>query len=439
MTNAQSFCCRSLAVICLAFSASAAGAQQLKWRLPDNYDDGEQTALAGHQSGLILEAHKTETTGGLGLWYRLGSRNGYKVVWGPSQRFPWDGTWPNVAMNNEGIVLFISSSGRFKSNSSLHYAVGQVNPYAGTNQSITWLTPNYHFDSGFHSSTAFNNNGVIVEVHESGSGGTGLYYRVGHLKDPSGGEFTIEWDSGDKGVKYDDGVNPQIAIDNSDEAIEVHQVTAEHYMHYRRGPIFGGKLNFGGSPRYDNNSSEASVALLDSGHVVEVHRQDDSVASARTGVLDSNDPERIEWSDSVEISDDDSDASRYPAVATNGTHAIATWTSLGFDITGILFSSVALLAPQEENPFQWAFPIRVVPRRTNRKVKARSPVSQKAVQPKSQSHGGASPAANHEKSKARSPVAQKAVQPKSQSHAGASLAGSNEKAKQRRNGQGNAP
>jgi hypothetical protein len=139
--------------------------------------------------------------------------------------------------------------------------------------------------------------------------------------------------------------------------------------------------------------------LLDSGHVAEVHRQDDSVASARTGVLDPNDPERIEWSDSVEISDADSDASRYPAVATNGTHAIGTWTSLSFDITGTLFSSVALLAPQEENPFQWAFPIRVAPRRTNRKAKVRSPVPQKAVQPKSQSHGGASLGGSNEKAK----------------------------------------
>jgi hypothetical protein len=440
MTNAQSFFCRSLAVICLAFSASAAEAQQLRWRLPDNYDDGEQTALAGHQSGLILEAHKTETTGGLGLWYRLGSRNGYKVVWGPSQRFPWDGTWPNVAMNNEGIVLFISSSGRFKSSSNLHYAVGQVNPYGGTNQSITWLTPNYHFDSGFHSSTAFNNNGVIVEVHESGSGGTGLYYRVGHLKDPSGGDFTIEWDSGDKGVKYDDGINPQIAIDNSDEAIEVHQVTAEHYMHYRRGPIFRGKINFGGSPRYDNDSQEATVMLLDNGGVVELHRGFTRGIFARTAILDPNSADKIIWSKATLISDFISGEARGPAVTTDGSHAIGTWTSFdtGFG-NGTLFSSNASLEPQEVVPFQSEIPIRVVPRRTNRKAMLRSLVPQKAVQPKLQAHGAASPGGNHGKAKVSSPVPQKAVQPKSHSHGGPRLAGSNEKAKPRREGHANAP
>jgi hypothetical protein len=393
------------------------------------------------------------------------------VTWGRSQRFPWDGTWPNVAISKEGYVVFIYSSGRYKTSSDLHYAVGMINPSGSLDQSITWLTPDsFHSDSGFHSSTAINDNGVIVEVHESGSGGTGIYYRVGHLKDPSGGDFTIEWDSGATGIRYDDGINPHIALNNSDEAIEVHQVTSEHYVHYRRGPVFRGKINFGGSPRYDNHSEEATVVLLDNGGVVELHRGADGGISARTGMLDPNSAEKIIWFNAAVISDIDSSEAFYPAVTTDGTHAIGTWTSSYLDHTvHNLFSSVASLEPQEEVPFQWEFPIRVVARRTDRKAKvrspapqkaiqpksqspggaspggnnakakARSPVPQKAVQPKSQTPGGASPGGNHEKAKARSPVPQKAVQPKSQSHGGASLAGSNEKAKPRRKGHGNAP
>jgi hypothetical protein len=471
MTNAQSFFCRSLAVICLALSANAAQAQTLTWSTPYEYDQGEQTSLSAHPTGLVLEAHKTYAIGGIGLWYRIGIRQGTTVTWGRSQSFPWEGTWPNVAISNEGYVVFIYSSGRYKTNSDLHYAVGMVNPYEGLDQSITWLTPDsIHFDSGFHSSTVINDNGVILEVHESGSGGTGLYYRVGHLKDPSGGDLTIEWDSGDKGVKYDDGVNPHIAINNSDQAIEVHQVTSEHYMHYRRGPIIRGKINFGGSPRYDNHSEEATVALLDNGGVVELHRGADQGISARTGILDPKVADKIIWFNAAEISNSDSSKAYYPAVTTDGTHAIGTWTSFSTSNTvGHLFSTVASLQPQEAVPFQWELPIRVVPRRADRKAKVRSrvlqtavqpklqahggasargnnekakahsPVPQKAVQPKSLSRGDASPAANHEKAKARSPVPQKAVQPKSQSHGGASLAGSNDKAKPRRKGQGNAP
>jgi hypothetical protein len=400
MNKMQLLIWHSLAMIGVALSANSAVAQSPRWSAAEKYDQGDETSLAVHQSGLVVEVHQSHAFGAETLWYHLGTLNGTSVTWGRSQGLPWTGSWPNVAISKEGYVLFVFSIQTRKDYSHLYYAVGQIDPQGGIDQSITWLTSESRlFDSGYHSSIAMNDNGVILEVHESGSGGGGLYYRVGHLEHPTGGDPSIAWDSGGYGIKYDDGINPHIALNNHDEAVEVHQVTSEHYMHYRRGPVNGGRIHFGGSPRYDSNSSEASVALLDSGHVVEVHRQDDSVASARTGVLDPNDPERIEWSDSVEISDDDSDASRYPAVATNGTHAIGTWTSLSFDITGILFSSVALLAPQEENPFQWAFPIRVVPQRTNRKAKVRSPVPQKAVQPKSQSHGGASLGGSNEKAK----------------------------------------
>jgi hypothetical protein len=431
MTNAQSFFCRSLAAICLALSANAAEAQTLTWSTPYEYDQGEQTSLSAHPTGLVLEAHKTSTIGGIGLWYRIGIRQGTTVTWGRSQSFPWDGTWPNVAISNEGYVVFIYSSGRYKTNSDLHYAVGMVNPYEGLDQSITWLTPDsIHFDSGFHSSTVINDNGVILEAHESGNGGTGLYYRVGHLKDPSGGDFTIEWDSGATGIRYDDGINPHIALNNSDEAIEVHQVTSEHYMHYRRGPVTRGKINFGGSPRYDNHSEEATVALLDNGGVVELHRGADQGISARTGILDPKSADKIIWFNAAVISNSDSSKAYYPAVTTDGTHAIGTWTSFNTHNTvGHLFSLVASLEPQEVVPFQWELPTRVVARRSHRKSMLRSPVPQKAVQPKSPSHGGASPAANHEKAKVSSPVPQKAVQPKSQPHGGASPAANHEKAK----------
>jgi hypothetical protein len=43
------------------------------------------------------------------------------------------------------------------------------------------------------------------------------------------------------------------------------------------------------------------------------------------------------------ISDDESNSSRYPAVATDGTFAFATWTSYSFDITGVIYDSVARL------------------------------------------------------------------------------------------------
>jgi hypothetical protein len=295
------------------------------------------------------------------------------------------------------------------------------------------LTPaRVYFDRGFHSSTAINENGVILDVHESGhsSSSTGLYDRVGHFTDLAGGNYTIVWDSGVSGKSYDDGINPHVALNNYNAVVEVHQVTGENLMHYRRGTVNGGTISFGDSPRYDSNAGEAAVALLDSGQVVELHRSGGR-AYARTGSLRLHSTARIEWSSSVEISDAASDAARYPAVATNGTYAVGTWTSYSFDITGELYSSTALLAPQEvvtpalfecQGMFlpEWDFPARVRPRRTHRTLKDRSPAPQTTVQLKSESPGGASPGRTHAKANELSPAPQTTVQSKTESPGSAS-------------------
>jgi hypothetical protein len=435
MTTTQTFFYRSLATMCLALSANVAGAQTLNWTTPKEYDNGIQTALASHSAGLDLEAHQSSSPG-LDLWYRFGSLNARNEAWGKSQTLPFSGSWPNVAISREGYVILIYSNGRFKSNSGLSYAIGFMDVYGGLNQAIKWLTPEgERFDSGFHSSTAINRNGVIVEVHESGSGGTGLYYRVGHLEHATGGGPSIVWDSGTNGVKYDDGVNPHIAINNNDEVVEVHQVSGEHYVHYRRGFVSGGKLVFGGSARYDNHSYAPAVALLDNGLVTELHRGSDYSISARTAILDPNSPDKVIWFDAKVINNDDSRNANNPAVASSGRYALGTWTSEETN-GGNLYSSVGtergqfdLLEPQEVFGSEWVFPARVRPRRTHGKATECSTAPQNTVQSKSQSPASASPGATHGRAKVSSPAPQKTVQSKSQSPASASPGVTHGKAK----------
>jgi hypothetical protein len=358
-----------------------------------------------------------------------------------------------------------------------------INPHGGLDQSIDWLTPrNTLFDSGFHSSTAINDNGVILEVHESGSGGTGLYYRVGHLTNPAGGDYTITWDSGTNGVRYDDGINPHIALNNHDEAVEVHQVTGEDLLHYRRGLVYGGNIYFGGSPRYESNSSEPAVALLDNGLVVEVHRNSVSRATARTGMLDPDSTDKILWSASAVIGPENGfETIEYPEVAANGTYAIGSWAEFKPDTRPKkLFSSVALLTSEavltsalftSREMFQpdWGFPVRVSPRRTvgkakersatprktvvsnskaqgraslggtRAKVQGRSPALQKPIQSKSESRGSASPGETHTKVKERSPASPKAVHSMPKSPGSASPGGTHGTAKDRRGGRASGP
>jgi hypothetical protein len=146
------------------------------------------------------------------------------------------------------------------------------------------------------------------------------------------------WDSGAKGAWYDDGVNPHITLNNRNEVVDVHQVTGEPFLHYRRGTLHGGTIAFARSVRYDSNSHEAAVALLDTGFILELHRN--GRLYARSGMIDFSNMETIHWSDQVQISDDRSNSAKYPSVATNGRYAIATWESYSFDITGQLFYSV---------------------------------------------------------------------------------------------------
>lgn len=183
---------------------NTAASQTLKWSTSERYDDGKHSSVAAHPSGLVLEAHHTHAFLGIDNWYHLAVVNGTSVTWGGSKRLPGKGVqnWPNVAITKEGYVIFVYSLGDNKRGAELYYAIGEINPYGGTDQSITWLTNTNigtFIDSGFHSSIAINENGVILLAFESGSGGNGLYYRVGHLGNPAGGDYTIQWDSGQYG------------------------------------------------------------------------------------------------------------------------------------------------------------------------------------------------------------------------------------------------
>jgi hypothetical protein len=244
---------------------------------------------------------------------------------------------PSVALSKEGYVIVVHSNNNFKSGTDLYYRVGKINPDGDQNQSIAWLTDFVHWDAGFHAAIAINDRGVIVGVHEAGRGGTGLYYRVGHLRNPAGGDYTVQWDSTPWGVHYEDGINPSIAINNHNQVVEAHQVTGETLLHYRRGNLTGGTINFAESRRYDNHAEQPAVALLDNGLVLEVHSLGGLIS--RTGWLSLSNSTDIEWSTPIKVDDDGFVA--YPALATNGTDAIVTYRTLNDLSFSQLFVSVA--------------------------------------------------------------------------------------------------
>jgi hypothetical protein len=282
---------------------------------------GIDTSLTAHPSGVVLEFHKTENRANHTIWYHVGKRNENSVTWGPSQ-VSGLGQWPTVTMSKEGYVILVYGNQPYKDGSDLKYRVGKIDPNGDHNQSITWLTESMYYDRGYHGSIAINDSGVIVGVHETGHASDGLYYRVGHLRNPAAGDYGIHWDSGEWGVQYDTGINPHIAINNDNDVVSVHQVPGERLLHYRRGKLEGGRISFGESKRYHDNGSEPAVAFLGNGLIAEVHVSGGTDLYSRIGKFGSSASE-ITWRDGVRIPTDNSAA--YPAVAAAGTYAVQTY------------------------------------------------------------------------------------------------------------------
>jgi hypothetical protein len=294
------------------------------------YDDGMKSSIALNSSGLALEFHQSQKNDT--LWYRMGKQMSHDenyIAWGNSQSFEVSGYWPAVALTKEGYVIVVWSRSPDKRGSEQFYRVGKIDPNGDENQSISWKTDLIHWDGGFNTSIAINDNGLIVGVHETnaswggtswGTPGTGLFYRVGHFMNFAYGDYTIAWRSGSKGINYDDGENPHIAINDHNQVVAVHQVTGESLLHYRRGTVSEGKITFADSQRYDNDGKQPAVVLLDSGLVLEVHSKDGLYS--RTGKLDPSNSTLIDWSPSVKS--EGSENGEYPALATNGRYAFQT-------------------------------------------------------------------------------------------------------------------
>lgn len=290
---------------------------------------GERGSVALHSSGLVLffnaedrSDHRPEIS------YRVGKLNGTVVTYGALHSYPTIGYRPAVILSEQGYVILVYSDQSTPNGSDQFYQVGTIDPNGDINQTISWKTDVTFYDRGFDTSIAMNDNGVFVGVHESHNGSsTRLYYRVGHLINPTDGDYRIGWDSGDMGIGYDNGVSPHIGINNLNQVVAVHQVPNETLVHYRRGIVTGdaqhhlATIAFQESKRYGDFARDPAVALLDSGLVLEVHT--DNGLQSRVGALDPSNLTSIDWAPSVKIIGVVSIA--FPGIATNGKDAIAVY------------------------------------------------------------------------------------------------------------------
>jgi hypothetical protein len=299
----------------------------LNWAKPDKFDTGLYSATAMHSSGLVVEVHVTESNSHNGLYYHIGQLNADTgtIQWGPSRLFISAGAWPAVAITPEGYVVITFSDGFYNCCSDLKYLTGTLDLNGGTSQLINFKTnkSGTRYDRGFHGSVSVNDIGVIAEAHESGNGGKGIFYRLGHLTNPSGGDYGITWDTGSNGVKYDDGVDPKISVNSDNNVIEVHGVSGESKLHYIRGKVAtnGTQINFvSDHPRLESSGSRPSVVLLNNSSIIEVNRRSTGVVY-RTGTLSGTN--QVIWSEPSLI--DDTKDRHYPSVSGNGRYVVGTF------------------------------------------------------------------------------------------------------------------
>jgi hypothetical protein len=308
------------ALVLLASLAASCNvkAQTLNWTTAKKFDIGIEPALTISRDGIVIEFHHGAR--GALTYYTLGSISGNDVSWGKTQLFGLERgnfttRWPSVTVTRDNYVILMTSDGLSKIDSRLRYWVGRIQPGGGVNQQIEWLVVGKQFDFGYHCSVTVNRDGYIAEVHESGSNGKGMYYRLGHLENPNAGKYEIVWDSGSSGVWYDDGINPNIAVNDSGQVVEMHQVTGEAKIHYIRGSMVGKSLTLKkiDSKRYLSNDEEPAIALTNANLAIEVHHRTGYIRSA-AGYLMS-DFKSIDWLTGPTFTNT---LGWRPAIATNG-------------------------------------------------------------------------------------------------------------------------
>ncbi|MFA8300844.1 MAG: hypothetical protein ACEPOV_11825 [Hyphomicrobiales bacterium] len=280
------------------------GFKDVQFGLGTQYDNGNYTGVAINKGGRIVEVHKAQTLGN--IYFRVGSVKDNVISWAPSVKYD-TGQTPSVAINDNNTVVEVHKTESPFVNGVFYH----VGTHTGT--TIEWGR-GFQYDNGTTPQIALNNNNVVVEVHKS-QGNYGLWYHVG-IVDPVA--KTISWG---KSYKYDGGgVNPSIAINNNNLAVEVHQAPTSGRVWYRIGHINPNSktISWGNSVDYQSGA-QPDVALLDNGYVIEVHKSEgvkDNLWST-VGQVNGN---NINWYRTSEYYDNGAS----PAVSANDQIAIQT-------------------------------------------------------------------------------------------------------------------
>lgn len=285
--------------------------------LATNYDTGVRPGIALNRNLTVLEVHEAEVLDK--VWYRVGRVNRTEIEWGGSNRYD-DGKTPSCGLNAANVAVEVHKAQYWN---QLWYRVGTVDP---GNNTVSWGSSS-NYAPGTEPSVALNDAGIVVEVHSDwdqtkpDSLVASLKYHLGRVNGSS-----ITWQVSNQ--LYDHGACPQVAINNSNIAVEVHGV-GKAMLCCRVGQIGSSSIAWGPASVFDQKDSadeedctEPSVTVTDDGTVITVYEKKGRLWS-RTGTISGS---AISWGPAVAFDD-----GRFPSVAASGAVAVqAHGTSSSF-------------------------------------------------------------------------------------------------------------
>ena len=239
------------------------------------------------------------------------------------------GDHPAVAMNDNGQIVEVHDSGA----GALWYWTGTY----GADGRVTWLRHG-HYDSGTSPAVALSDNGDLVEVHQSQSAST-LWYHVGHL----GADGEITWSASHQ---YDNGVTPSIAFTGASTLREIHRSQSGSQNWQWTGTLSGQTVTWADNgttadPRYPTSTASAT------GHHVTVYTQADGATPDTTlrATTDQVTGQRIAYQQTAFVEYQDGDSAELKqgalfcaAVATD-TAFLTAAREAGFLVRGWQFDS----------------------------------------------------------------------------------------------------
>ena len=186
---------------------------KIEWGNSHNFGKGSHPTISINDDGTVVVVHKSQWH--RRLFYRVGSvsKEDLMITWSREESTYYDsGMRPVVALNNKGQVLEMHMTSTFGSYSTL-YRVGTLQE----DSTVTW-PDSVRYRNGKRPQVALNDKGTVVEVHEQAPPSSAIICAVGQIQ--SSDPTTVEW-----GLMFilGRGSNPQIAINNDDQVVEVHE------------------------------------------------------------------------------------------------------------------------------------------------------------------------------------------------------------------------